>query len=118
MYSVIGGSLLVHELKQIHMHGHEKVTRYRPHILSKWKPLLIKAFDVKSYNYLTSIYHHICVYEGAQWWQSIVYKASLNTFFIRPFEKRTYYAAVMSVRLSVRPSEFSGLFSTGFEISI
>ena len=34
--------------------------------------------------------------------------------FIRPFEKRTYYAMAMSVRLSVcpsvRPSEFSGLF--------
>ena len=34
--------------------------------------------------------------------------------FIRPFEKRTYYAVAMSVRLSVRPSvrpsAFSGLF--------
>ena len=34
--------------------------------------------------------------------------------FIRPFEKRTYYAMAMSIRLSVRPSvrpsEFSGLF--------
>ena len=30
--------------------------------------------------------------------------------FIRPFEKRTYYAMAMSVRRSVRPSEFSGLF--------
>ena len=42
--------------------------------------------------------------------------------FIRPFEKRTYYAVVMSVcpsvRPSVRPSEFSGLFATCFEISI
>ena len=31
-------------------------------------------------------------------------------FFIRPFEKRTYYAVALSVRLSVRPSAFSGLF--------
>ena len=31
-------------------------------------------------------------------------------FIIRPFEKRTYYAMAMSVRLSVRPSEFAGLF--------
>ena len=30
---------------------------------------------------------------------------NLNSpFFIRPFEKRTYYAMAMSVRLSVRPS--------------
>ena len=34
--------------------------------------------------------------------------------FIHPFEKRTYYAVAMSVR----PSEFSGLFSTCFEITI
>ena len=37
-----------------------------------------------------------------------------TVIFIRPFEKRTYYAMAMSVRLSVRPSvrpsEFSGLF--------
>ena len=30
--------------------------------------------------------------------------------FIRPFEKRTYYVVAMSVRPSVRPSAFSGLF--------
>ena len=42
-------------------------------------------------------------------------------FFIRPFEKRTYYALAMSVRLSVRPSvrpSFPDFFSTCFEISI
>ena len=41
--------------------------------------------------------------------------------FIRPFEKRTYYAMAMSVRLSVRPSvrpSFPDFFSTCFEISI
>ena len=37
--------------------------------------------------------------------------------FIRPFEKRTYYAMAMSVRPSVRPS-FPDFFSTCFEISI
>ena len=37
--------------------------------------------------------------------------------FIRPFEKRTYYAMAMSVRLSVRPS-FPDFFSTCFDISI
>ena len=40
----------------------------------------------------------------------------------RPFKKRLYYATAMSTRLSVcpfvRPSEFSGLFSTCFDISI
>ena len=47
----------------------------------------------------------------------IFFKATLfgdSLIFIRPFEKRTYYAMAMSVRLSVRPSvrpsEFSGLF--------
>ena len=43
------------------------------------------------------------------------------SFFIRPFEKRTYYAMAMSVRLSVRPSvrpSFPDFFSTCFEISI
>ena len=38
----------------------------------------------------------------------------ISIVFIRPFEKRMYYAVAMSVRLSVppsvRPSEFSGLF--------
>ena len=45
------------------------------------------------------------------WWlhQMETFSASLF-LFIRPFEKRTYYAMAMSVRLSVRPSEFSGLF--------
>ena len=38
-------------------------------------------------------------------------------FFIRPFEKRMYYAMAMSVRPSVRPS-FPDFFSTCFEISI
>ena len=40
--------------------------------------------------------------------------------FIRPFEKRTYYAMAMSVRLSVRPSvrpSFPDFFSTCFDIS-
>ena len=44
-----------------------------------------------------------------------------SIFFIRPFEKRTYYAMAMSVRLSVRPSvrpSFPDFFSTCFEISI
>ena len=44
-----------------------------------------------------------------------------HVFFIRPFEKRTYYAMAMSVRLSVRPSvrpSFPDFFSTCFEISI
>ena len=44
-----------------------------------------------------------------------------SVFFIRPFEKRTYYAMAMSVRLSVRPSvrpSFPDFFSTCFEISI
>ena len=44
-----------------------------------------------------------------------------TSFFIRPFEKRTYYAMAMSVRLSVRPSvrpSFPDFFSTCFEISI
>ena len=44
-----------------------------------------------------------------------------TTIFIRPFEKRTYYAMAMSVRLSVRPSvrpSFPDFFSTRFEISI
>ena len=44
--------------------------------------------------------------------------SDLPCFFIRPFEKRTYYAVAMSVRPSVRlsvrpsvrPSGFSGLF--------
>ena len=40
-----------------------------------------------------------------------------QSLFIRPFEKRTYYAMAMSVRLSVRPS-FPDFFSTCFEISI
>ena len=35
---------------------------------------------------------------------------SWKCIFIRPFEKRTYYAMAMSVRPSVRPSEFSGIF--------
>ena len=46
-------------------------------------------------------------------------------FFIRPFEKRTYYAVAMSVRLSVCPSvrpsvrlRFPDFSSTCFEISI
>ena len=44
-----------------------------------------------------------------------------SVFFICPFEKRTYYAMAMSVRLSVRPSvrpSFPDFFSTCFEISI
>ena len=50
----------------------------------------------------------IALHEILVWfdWSSI-------TFIICPFEKRTYYAVAMSVR----PSEFSGLFSTCFEIS-
>ena len=39
------------------------------------------------------------------------------SFFIRPFEKRTYYAMAMSVCPSVRPS-FPDFFSTCLEISI
>ena len=35
--------------------------------------------------------------------------------FIRPYEKRSYYAVAMSIR---RPAEFSGLFGTRFDISI
>ena len=42
--------------------------------------------------------------------QVITNKPCLLDIFIRPFEKRTYYAMAMSVRLSVRPSEVSGLF--------
>ena len=45
---------------------------------------------------------------------AIIYVMIHHIIFIRPFEKRTYYAMAMSVRLSVRPSvrpsEFSGLF--------
>ena len=48
--------------------------------------------------------------------------SDIQSFFICPFEKWCYYAMAMSVhpsvRLSVHPSEFSGLFSTHFEISI
>ena len=43
------------------------------------------------------------------------------SIFIRPFEKRTYYAVAMSVRLSVCPSvrpRFPDFSSTCFEISI
>ena len=40
-----------------------------------------------------------------------------KAFFIRPFEKRAYYAVAMSVRPSVRP-RFSDFSSTCFEISI
>ena len=51
---------------------------------------------------------------------SMTFPASF-LLFICPFEKRTYYAMTMSVRLSVRPSvrpSFPDFFSTCFEISI
>ena len=57
------------------------------------------------------------------WFLTTIYKTYLSvhfklcTLFIRPFEKRTYYAMAMSVRPSVRPS-FPDFFSTCFEISI
>ena len=40
-----------------------------------------------------------------------------SAIFIRPFEKRTYYAVTMSVRPSVRP-RFPDFSSTCFQISI
>ena len=46
---------------------------------------------------------------------------NIPVVFIRPFEKRTYYAVAMSVRPSVRPSVspgFPDFSSTCFEISI
>ena len=54
-----------------------------------------------------SVWGHNCV-------RSVSSTILVRSIFIRPFEKRTYYAMAMSVRLSVRPSvrpsEFSGLF--------
>ena len=54
-------------------------------------------------------------------WLFMLFDYSKSAIFIRPFEKRTYYAMAMSVRLSVRPSvrpSFQDFFSTCFEISI
>ena len=53
--------------------------------------------------------------------QSSNFRRCVMCIFIRPFEKRTYYAMAMSVRLSVRPSvrpSFPDFFSTCFKISI
>ena len=77
----------------------------------------------------------ISVHCKHSWWLKYNYMDKMSfdihrnkCVFIRPFEKRTYYAMAMSVRLSIRPSVrpsirpsvrvFRTFFSTCFEISI